>query len=69
MNGLERRVAELGKASPSTEPAAKWPLIAIRAGETEEQTLARYMAERPGEPEPANWIALVGVVAKHGENA
>jgi hypothetical protein len=69
MNGLERRVAELEKASPSTEPADIWPLIAIRAGETEENALARYMGEHPGEPEPANWIALIGVAPRHRENA
>jgi hypothetical protein len=62
MNGLARRVAELEKASPSIEPAEIWPLIAIRAGEMEEKALARYMAEHPGEPEPANWIALIALL-------
>jgi hypothetical protein len=69
MNGLERRVAELEKTSPSTRPAVIWPLIGLHPGETEEQALARYIAEHPGKPEPANWIALVGVAPKHGGNA
>ena len=35
---LERRIAELEKASLSTKAAEIWPLIAIQAGETEEET-------------------------------
>ena len=69
MNGLERRVAELEKAMPSTEPAERWPLIAVHEGETDDEVMARYMAEHPGEPKPANWIALIGVAPKHRESA
>jgi len=68
-SGIPRRLAQLEKARLPGKPAEVWALFAMHEGETEEQALARYMAEHPEEPKPAHWIALVGVAPKHGENA
>jgi hypothetical protein len=46
-SNLGRRISELEKAAPSDKPAERWPLIAIEDGETEEEVLARYLAENP----------------------
>ena len=61
MTNIARRVAELEKLYSPPKPPERLEIIAaLYEGEPEEETVARWRAEHPDEPEP-NFIILVPV--------
>src|SRR5215813_8824180 len=62
MTNLTRRVAELEKAACLASPPERWKVVAaLDEGEPQAQTIARWQAEHPDDPSPANFIILVPV--------
>jgi hypothetical protein len=59
---ISQRVAQLEKVTPSREPAGTWVQICVHAGESQEEVMARYLAEHPEMPAPTHWIVLQGVL-------
>jgi len=63
-NGLQRRIAQLEEANPPPEALPRYAQIIVDEGETEEQVMARYVAEHLGEPAPTDWI-VIRIVSPH----
>ena len=64
-NGLQRRIAQLEEANPPPEALPRYAQIIVDEGETEEQLMARYVADHPGEPAPTDWIVIQIVSPQH----